>query len=277
MKSQRLAQNFLRNRRTARLLAHLAGPDSGATCVDLGAGNGMITEAALRRSGPVVAVELDPRLVVRLRERFAGQPRVTVVEADLTTAPIPDEPFVIAANPPFNQSTVLTRRWLLAPTFASGALIVEKPFAGRVSGTFGATKLSLSFAPYVEMATGPDVSPEAFSPRPWVPTAILVATRRQDPLVPWDARFGYWRFVNYLFERSQRTVGDALQPLQLPRLPASLRAAEVRELDVEAAVDLYAALRTRGPGPTAIVAAFEASLPHARRVRLGEVETGHGA
>lgn len=147
MRSRQLGQNFLRNKRTARRLVHLAGGEPQLLCVDLGAGTGSVTEAALAiRTGSILAVEYDQRLVAQLKARYADEPRVMVRSADLLAAPLPDEPFIIAANPPFNTSTKLVRRWMLAPTFVSGALIVEAPFAGRVSGSYGATKLSLPCA-----------------------------------------------------------------------------------------------------------------------------------
>lgn len=272
MKSRALGQNFLRNQRTARRLAYMAGVDDGTTCVDIGAGSGMITEASLRRTGPVVSIEVDPRLVRGLRDRFAAEPRVTVVEGDLATAPLPQDRFVIAANPPFNQSTTLARRWLLAPNFTSGALIVESRFAGRVSGAYGATKLSLSFGPYLEFIAGPSVRANEFSPQPRVPTTILAITRKDEPPVRWGERLGYWLFVNYLFERSQRTVGDALSPLRYSQISSSLRNLEIRSLSVDATVALFLDIEARLPTAAEIMRSFDRSLPHARRVSLGATD-----
>lgn len=248
----------------------MAGPDDGRTCVDLGAGKGTITEAALRRSGPVIAIEIDPRLVARLRDRFGSDPRVSIVEGDLMRVPPPKGPFVVAANPPFNQSTVLVRRWLFLPGFASGALIVERAFARRTSGAFGTTKLSLAIAPYVELRIGMDVRGDEFAPRPRVPVAVLQAERRETPLVPWDERHEFWAFVNYLFERSRLTLGEALDGLSLPAMPVSLRDTEVRDLDVSTAAELHWSLVGRGPRAVRKVASFNASLPATRQMAFGD-------
>ena len=122
MRSRQLGQNFLRNKRTARRIVHLAGGEPDLLCVDLGAGAGSVTDAAVAiRTGPILAVEYDHRLVSQLAARYDSDPRVTVLAADLLEAPLPDEPFVIAANPPFNTSTKLVRRWMLSPSFVSGA------------------------------------------------------------------------------------------------------------------------------------------------------------
>jgi 16S rRNA A1518/A1519 N6-dimethyltransferase RsmA/KsgA/DIM1 with predicted DNA glycosylase/AP lyase activity len=251
-------------------VVHLAGGDPGLLCVDLGAGNGSITDAALLRTGPIWAIEVDKRLAQRLRTRFEAEPRVTVVEADLTSAPPPSVPFVIAANPPFNLSTLLVRRWVAAEHFQSGALIVERPFAGRVSGGFGATKLSISLGAYVEMAVPFEVRPAEFNPRPRVDAAILTAARRIDAPLPWAERASYWTLVNYLFERGRHTVGEAIDQLTISGVPKAVRLLPIREITVEDAVELHhlvsAVDRCR-----MLLDGFESSLPASRRVALGDL------
>jgi len=276
MRSRALGQNFLRNRRTARRVAHLAGEDHSLLCVDLGAGNGSITDACLLRSGAILAIEVDPRLAEGLRTRFANEPRVTIREEDLSRSVPPREPFVIAANPPFNMSTLLVRRWFGDENFRSGALIVEKPFAGRVSGLYGATKLSVSLAPFLELAIPFAVRPAEFNPQPKIDAAILTAVRRPDPTLPWADRAGYWKFVNYLFERSQPTVGEALAPLKLAGIPKSVRNLPIREVQPHDVLGLHRALQDAAPIAWKAVDAFEVSLAASRRTTLGQFAPAPG-
>lgn len=271
VRSRALGQNFLRNRRTARRVAHLAGEDHSLLCVDVGAGNGAITEACLLRSGPILAIEVDSRLAQQLRNRFAGEPRVTILEEDLSISVPPAEPFVVAANPPFNLSTLLVRRWFAHPNFHSGALIVEKPFAGRVSGSYGATKVSISLAPYLELKIPFDVRPAEFSPQPSVDAAILTAARRADPALPWADRASYWMFVNYLFERGRHTVGEALRELKLVGVPESVLRLRVREIESEDAIELHYAVQAGSPRVRDLIGTFEESLPPARRAAIGDL------
>lgn len=267
VRAKDLGQNFLRNRRTARRLVHLADGPEASVCVDLGAGNGMITEAALSRDTPVIAVEVDPRLAASLRRKFATEPRVTIVEGDLLEVEPPNVPFVIAANPPFNVSTKLIRRWIPADCFCAGALIVERSFAQRISGGHGATKVSLSLAPYFDMAVPYNVRSAEFSPAPKVATVILTVGRRLDPPIEWSARVEYWRFVNYLFERSMLTVGDALRPLRLSGVPHAAYRGLVRDLGERDTVELFCAARSKANDAT--IADFELQLPSSRKVALG--------
>jgi SAM-dependent methyltransferase len=62
-------------------LIERVGPFVGRRVLDFGAGIGTFT-AVLSERADVVAVEPDPQFVPRLRDRFAGDERVAVVEAD---------------------------------------------------------------------------------------------------------------------------------------------------------------------------------------------------
>ncbi len=56
----------------------------GATVLDAGAGLGTYTELLLRDGKRVTSIEYDPRFVEFLRERFAGDNRVKVLQGDLS-------------------------------------------------------------------------------------------------------------------------------------------------------------------------------------------------
>ena len=51
--------------------------------IEIGPGRGALTEKLLRRAARVVAVELDPFLADHLRRKFAAEPRLEVVQADV--------------------------------------------------------------------------------------------------------------------------------------------------------------------------------------------------
>jgi SAM-dependent methyltransferase len=64
----------------------IIAPHLGARVLEVGAGHGTMSARLRDRAESVVATELSPRAAQLLRERFAGDPRVTVVEGDIPLA-----------------------------------------------------------------------------------------------------------------------------------------------------------------------------------------------
>ncbi len=74
-----LGQHFLRDAGIARAIVDLVAPTAHDLVVEIGPGEGALTDALARRSGRVIALEVDPSLIERLRRRF---PAVETLEAD---------------------------------------------------------------------------------------------------------------------------------------------------------------------------------------------------
>ncbi len=265
-----LGQNFLRKSDTARRIVELARVTPGDLCIDLGAGAGIITDAARAARCSIWAIELDDRLAEKLSAKYANSGEVEVIHQSLLNAPLPQKPFFITANPPFNQSTLVVRRWLLADSYQGGAFIAQTEFGRKISGDFGATKLSLSVAPFLALRVMDPLSPEQFRPQPRVPTAIVTAYRNPDPLLPWEQRCDYWLFLNYMFERSHPALSDALKPLRLRGLPDNLRKMQVREVSASDAVELFLLVQSAGAAVKRLISTFNDGLSEQRQLNLGE-------
>src|SRR6185295_11892258 len=80
-----LAQNFLRSPKLASRLVRMGKIGPSDTVYEIGPGNGIITAALARVAKQVIAIEKDPGLVLRLRERFGSLDNVEIVEQDFLT------------------------------------------------------------------------------------------------------------------------------------------------------------------------------------------------
>ena len=78
-----LGQNFLVDPGYRARIVAAADLTADDTVLEIGPGPGVLTELIAQQAGRVVAVELDDRLIPILRERFAGQPHVSIVHADI--------------------------------------------------------------------------------------------------------------------------------------------------------------------------------------------------
>jgi 23S rRNA (adenine-N6)-dimethyltransferase len=247
-----LSQNFLVDRRAIDALVAGSGVGSGDLVVDIGAGNGLISEALVRRGAHVLAIERDPALAHRLRAKFGTWPAVTVTEDDVLTAPLPAEPFRVVANIPFGITTKILRRLLDTGALVRADVIVQAEVA-RKRGTPGrGTLLNASWEPWFEFGTGARIPATAFRPMPRVDTAVLIVTRREPPLVDPGARRDYTGFVTAVFKGARPTVASALARA-IPRARFAGLARELgfgagalpAELDVHQWAGLF---KAAGPG-----------------------------
>jgi 23S rRNA (adenine-N6)-dimethyltransferase len=205
-----LSQNFLVDHRAIDALVDGSGVGDGDLAVDIGAGNGLISAALVRRRARVLAVERDPSLADRLRAKFATWPAVTVVEGDVLDTPLPGEPFRVVANIPFGITTKILRHLLDADALARADLIVQAEVARKRGSGGRGTLLNACWEPWFEFSTGARIAATAFRPRPRVDAAVLIVTRRSAPLVDPASRRDYTDFVTAAFEGARPTVASAL-------------------------------------------------------------------
>jgi 23S rRNA (adenine-N6)-dimethyltransferase len=146
----------------------VAGVRPGELVLDLGAGEGALTAHLVRAGARVVAVELHPRRVAVLRERFPG---ITVLQADATAIPLPGRPFRVVANPPYGISSRLLHTLLAPGTRLVAADLVLQRAVARKHASGAARRFSVS--------VGLTLPRHAFLPPPHVDSAVLVVRRRR--------------------------------------------------------------------------------------------------
>ena len=71
-----------------------------------------------QRAARVVAIEVDRKLVELLREKYANEPRLTIIEADVLTVNLGElagGPYALAGNVPYYITTPILFQALRAP------------------------------------------------------------------------------------------------------------------------------------------------------------------
>jgi 23S rRNA (adenine-N6)-dimethyltransferase len=132
--------------------------------VDLGAGEGALTEPLARVGCRVLAVELHPRRASDLRERFHDT-RVAVLELDVASFRWPGHPFRVVANPPYDGINALVGRLLAVRTLRSADLVVAE---GAARGLLRR---------HDRLRSGPRIPRAAFENRPPDDARVLLFRR----------------------------------------------------------------------------------------------------
>jgi len=179
--------------------------------VEIGAGSGRLTVPLGEHAGSVLAVELDPQLAARLRERFAGNARVRVIEGDALEAPLPDEAFRVVGNVPFGRTTAILRRLLDDPRLPveRADLVVEWGLACKRARLHPSTLLGVYWGAWFEFAVTRRLPSRCFEPAPRVDAALLRIVRRPLPLVRVAEARRYVAFLRAAFGGERVLGGQA--------------------------------------------------------------------
>lgn len=208
----RYAQNLFRDAGAVRELVKHAAVAPELTVYDLGAGTGMITAELVRAGARVVAVERDPNLARKLRERFKTHD-VTVLETDISEVDF-QSPFTVAANIPFNLTAATLKRLLVTGPFPREAvLVLQREAARKYAGIPRQTEVSLKAKPWFELDVVHSFRADDFVPAPGVAVVALRVRERRTPLLASSDREDWQRFVGYAFARSRPVARQALKPV----------------------------------------------------------------
>jgi 16S rRNA (adenine1518-N6/adenine1519-N6)-dimethyltransferase len=223
---RRLGQHFLRPAAAARLVAAI-DPQPHDVFLEIGPGTGALTLPLAARAGRVVAVELDPALARRLRERAPGN--LEVLEGDalrLDLAALVPPGSRLAANLPYYISSPLLRRFLdLHDRLADLHVMVQEEVARRVASPPGSREygiLSVLYGLRADVELVLRFPPGAFSPAPKVSSGVLRVRFRALPTAEVADFKSFETLVQRAFARRRRTLENNLQD-SYPNLKENLR------------------------------------------------------
>ena len=152
------------------------------TVVEVGPGLGFITTALASKPCSIIAIEKDRTLADYLKNRFAKESNMKIVQGDALEFQYQDQSMKIISSPPYNISSKLVLS-ILNGKFSLAVLLLQEEFVNRLiapigSREYGRLTVSLQSRAKVERITG--VPRSAFYPSPKVDSAIV----RIEPRVP---------------------------------------------------------------------------------------------
>lgn len=199
-------QHFLRSPRLVLELIGHSNIRKNDTVYDLGAGSGVITAALARRCKRVVAVEIEPGALAKLRQNAARHDNIEIIAGDILSAPLPDEPYKVFANIPFYLSSdIVTRLTTALESPKSIYLIVQKQFALKLvpSDRHFTNLLGAQIAPWWQARTRRPLRRTDFTPPPAVDTVLLEIKPRLEPLLDRAEAERFREFVAKCYSRQK--------------------------------------------------------------------------
>lgn len=235
-----LGQHFLSD---PHILARIADalelhPDENV--IEIGAGRGALTKELAKRARNTYAIELDRVLADRLREKFAGEARVHILQGDalrMDLFGIVKSHYALAGNIPYYITTPLLFHALKRPRPSRAVFLVQREVAERMTakaGTraYGALSVNLQAVAKPEMLFR--VAPGSFQPPPTVESAVVRIRPRPDPVVPPEREEALRAFVIAVFGMRRKQMRRVLR--EISGLDAASAAAllSARAIDPEA-------------------------------------------
>lgn len=218
---QSLGQNFLVDDNISRKIANAIHLQSSDVVLEVGAGQGALTRQLAGKSKHLIIVEIDGRVVDRLREEFVS-PGVTVLHADILDISFREwserfgKRIRVVGNIPYHlTSPILFKAFDEHHAVSDVTIMIQREVAQRlvaVPGTkeYGIPSVLAQFYGIVEMLF--NVSPNCFYPKPKVTSTVLQL--RMHERLPFSVNEALLRtVVKTTFGKRRKTIRNSLQYL----------------------------------------------------------------
>ena len=211
---RRLGQHFLRDEETLDRIVGYGDVGPGDTVLEIGAGEGLLTERIASKAGRVIAVEVDESLAEEARRRLRNKDNVELIVGDILELDLKGFNKVIS-NPPYGISARLME-WLIKRMPETMVLTLQKEFVGKLKARPGTRKYTyISFLTQLayRIEVREVIPRHRFQPPPKVDSMVTVFHRRAEynGLDAWEMGAARTLFTRRR-QNVLRVVGDVFGP-----------------------------------------------------------------
>ena len=221
---KRFGQNFLHDHHIINNILGSLFYNKDQHWVEIGPGQGALTESLLKDGVQLDVVELDRDLVHFLNNFFAEYDNLTVhssdaLKFDFASLVTQDEKLHILGNLPYNISTPLMFHLLEnSALIADMTFMLQKEVVDRICADPGTKKygrLSVMMQYFCSTEHLFDVPPESFNPQPKVMSSIVRLVPHEHPPVIIDSVKSLNTVVTAAFSQRRKTLRNSLKKLIL--------------------------------------------------------------
>jgi len=203
----RVGQHFFRSETLAHQIVSSIGLQKQHSVLELGAGEGFFTNLIALEVRSVTTIEIDPRLLTQLNQRFNDSRNVTISRQSITSNIDFGDCDVVFGNIPFNLTADVFRKVLHTPVrFGSCHLIVQTEATYRLLGSGLPSEMAVLAYPYIEVDIELSIPRWAYRPSPSVDTALLHIYARSKPLIPRHEYLVFRAFVRLVVNSGSRNL-----------------------------------------------------------------------
>ena len=223
MAKQRFGQHFLIDLSVASREVGYAKLTNDDIVLEIGPGLGVITRLLAQKAKQVIAIEIDQRLMDKLKTALPEN--VTLISGDALSIDFQTLPRFtkIVSNLPFKISSPITFKFLES-SFSRAILIYQKDFAERLVALPGKkeySRLTVGVTYKAHCRILEDVSRSCFSPAPKVDSSIVELTPREKPMFNVENERFFFELTKQLFNHRRKKIRYTIRSLygDLEQLP----------------------------------------------------------
>jgi 16S rRNA (adenine1518-N6/adenine1519-N6)-dimethyltransferase len=219
-----LGQNFLTDTSATQRIVDALGDMRGRLVIEVGPGGGAITDLLAARAGTLVAIELDRTLAPALRERFATNPGIHVLQQDILQtdlsaiaaqyASASEKALLVGNLPYYITSDILLHLVDHADALELAVVMMQREVAERVAAVPGTREFGMLSAT-MQMAARTEalftLPPASFHPPPDVHSTVVRMTMRPRYAELGVERMAFERFLRFAFAQKRKTLARNLR------------------------------------------------------------------
>ncbi len=206
------SQNYINNSSLVKNLLKHVDFTSQKIIIEIGPGKGIITDFLIAQNCKVIAIEADEKLCSQLQKKYKKTPHLSIIHADFLRYTLPQKPFMVVANIPFNITADIIRK-LIDSNMQSAYLIMQKEAAHKYIGA------PIAHSPLrshiiknrFEIAKIMDVNRKNYTPKPKFDTLFISFKRRKKPIFENKSEQLFYDFLTYVFQRRNKDLSKALK------------------------------------------------------------------
>ena len=211
-------QNFLTDNNLLDKIARTIAPQSKDNFLEIGPGEGALTERIYPFVNQMAAIEIDPLLINFLKDHPTLQ-NLLLIQGDILLQEIENipirTPVRIIGNIPYNITSPIIF-WLIEQLdyWEDAFIMMQKEVAERLaakSNTKAYGRLTVVTSAYLNFEYCFTIKPDVFIPKPKVESAIMRFTKKSEPLIQDEKYLKFNKLVAAAFSQRRKMLRNTLK------------------------------------------------------------------
>ena len=210
-------QNFLSDSNLIDKIVKILDIKKNDSVLEIGPGDGLLTEKIFSKVKEMAIVEIDPLLVKHLsiRSDLAGIKIIhgDILMQDIHKIPIKN-PVRVIGNIPYNITSSIIF-WLIEQLdyWEDVHIMLQKEVADRLTAEVGTkqySRLTVIVGVYINIELCFKIAPDVFYPKPKVDSAIVRFTKKETPIISDSEFLKFNQIVKAAFSKRRKMLRNSL-------------------------------------------------------------------